>query len=86
MPSMPRPPSLTDHDWKAIIHVLASHLNALIQSRDELEPRLHELNAKREDIFVEPYLDAIRPIVIANRRRSQVLNVSKAVNDEGNSI
>lgn len=77
---------LTKYDSKVIIRVLSSHLNAVIQSLDELEPRLNDLDAKQEEIFVEHYFDAIRPIVIKNRRRSEAPSVGKAVNDERNSV
>ena len=76
---------LRNKDSKVIIRVIASHLNAVIQSLDELEPQLSELDAKKEEVFVEHYFDTIRPIVIKNRR-SETPNVSKAVNDERNSI
>jgi hypothetical protein len=73
---------LLSYDSKVIIRVVASHLNAVIQSLDELEPKLSELDAKKEEIFVDHYFTAIRRDVLKNRRPSEAPHVGKSINDE----
>ena len=73
---------LLSYDSKVIIRVMASHLNAVIQSLDELEPKLIELDAKKEEIFVDHYFTTIRRDVLKNRRPSEAPHLGKSVNDE----
>ena len=73
---------LLSYDSKVIIRVVASHLNAVMQSLDELEPKLSELDAKKEEIFVDHYFTAVRRDVLKNRRPSEAPHVGKSINDE----
>jgi hypothetical protein len=77
---------LLSYDSKTIIRVVASHLNAVIQSLNELEPKLSELDAKKEEIFVDHYFTVIRRDVLKNRRPSEAPHIGKSINDEKTSI
>jgi hypothetical protein len=77
---------LTNKDSKVVIRVIASHLNAVIQTLDDLEPQLSELDASKEEIFVDHYFTIIRQQVLKNRRPSETPSVIKAHENEKVSI
>ena len=77
---------LLSYDSKVIIRVLSSHLNASIHNLDDLELKLMDLDAKKEEIFVEHHFAVIRRDLLKSRRPSEVPHVNRSINDEKVSI
>jgi hypothetical protein len=67
-----------------VIRVLAAHLNAVISTLDTLEPQLNELDARKEEAFIDHYFTVIKPVVLRSRRKSEV--PGKGEKDERGSI
>ena len=77
---------LLTHSSKVIIRVVSSHLNALILTLEELDTALSELDANKEDLFMEHYFTGIRSSVLRSRRKSEAPNASSEITDERNAI
>jgi hypothetical protein len=75
---------LLSQESKLVIRVLAAHLNAVISTLDTLEPQLNELDAKKEEAFIDHYFSVIKPVVLRSRRKSEV--PGKGEKDERGSI